>query len=525
MIQIYGRGICLFPIIRRAAGPLLAVILAFGPIAAFAQATEDLFRGTWQIQTPDQGTLVLLLKNEGIASYFWGDNADRSVYPGRWTHNEASATINWADGSSHQIERTNSGFVATFRGTSGTSNYNSPAMQLPKEILGQWAKPPTPADALRSDRDEAKGYFGIWKLAEADYFLFVEPDRSAASNRGEDGGQRGQWAKQGSELHIIWDSGAYGILSEAERGFTYREVESGQVIEDDRSGSVGVTRTLDAAVPSSWLANYREELESDSEGIAFPSRKVARNFYRGDWLVRREVNTYARIELSRFGGLKTSEDRSLSGQWTLSGQDVFMRWDDGMRQILSPVGRGFVLYEYSPGRPLDGVPTRIFPAAPADTAKLAEHLKDRQDIAGQMQAMAEAAGIDPASQEDVGWGRSFGRWIWPFGKQSEDASAQEMLSEEFADEEARDPWWWPFWSESAKQSSDSTDNSPSDAPDPERADTPTENERPLPQDMAEVETGPESESTSAEDKEIDETPQTTPVTPKRRNTKNWAWPF
>ena len=29
-----------------------------------------------------------------------------------------------------------------------------------------------------------------------------------------------------------------------------------------------------------------------------------------------------------------------------------------MRKILSPIGRGFVIYEYRPGRPLDGVPTR-----------------------------------------------------------------------------------------------------------------------------------------------------------------------
>ena len=46
----------------------------------------------------------------------------------------------------------------------------------------------------------------------------------------------------------------------------------------------------------------------------------------------------------------------------MQGQDLFMRWDDGMRKILSPIGRGFVIYEYRPGRPLDGVPTRTHAA-------------------------------------------------------------------------------------------------------------------------------------------------------------------
>ena len=62
----------------------------------------------------------------------------------------------------------------------------------------------------------------------------------------------------------------------------------------------------------------------------------------------------------------------------MDGQDIFMRWDDGMRSILNPSGHGFILYEYAAGRPLDGVPTRIFPAAPIDSAKLEQQIKDRK---------------------------------------------------------------------------------------------------------------------------------------------------
>ena len=53
-----------------------------------------------------------------------------------------------------------------------------------------------------------------------------------------------------------------------------------------------------------------------------------------------------------------------------------MRWDDGMK--ISPVGEGFVLYEFRPGRPLYGVPTRVLAATLANTAKFEKHLAGRR---------------------------------------------------------------------------------------------------------------------------------------------------
>lgn len=502
---------------------LLSFSLALAPLLIHAQSSASLFQGTWQVQTPEKGALVIVLKNQGLASYFWGDNTDRTVYPGTWTGNDTSVTISWKDGTSHTIARSDVGLTATFRDASGGISYTAPAMQLPQEMLGQWAKPPKREDEIRSARDEAKGYFGIWKLSDSGNFLFIESDRSAASNRGPDGGQRGQWAKQGSELHIIWGSGEYGILRETERGYNYKQVESGQVIEDDKTKAIEATRTIESSVPADWLASYKAEEDTDSGGLAFTSSKVARTFYRGNWLVRRAKESFERIELGRFGGLKTSQDSSLAGQWSLSGQDVFMRWDDGMRKVLSPVGRGFVLYEYKPGRPLDGVPTRILPAAPEDTAKLAEHLTGREHVAEQMKQMAEAAGIDPISQEDAGWGRTFARWVWPFSNEGKAMSTDAMLEEEFEPEEATEPWWWPFWSENADQgepSSEATGDATAEetpaAPDP----------TPLPVELAEIEAVEKNEAqtdANAETPKKNEPKQ--PSSSKNRSAKDWLWPF
>jgi hypothetical protein len=490
---------------------LLLGLLA--PVSIFGQGSDDLFRGTWQFETPDDGSLIVIIKSQGLASYFWGDNVDRTVYQGTWTHTDSAATIVWRDGSSHLIERTPEGFTATHNSPAGVRLYDAPAAQLPREILGQWAKPPTREDEMRSDRDRAKGFFGIWRLGgDSGEYVFVEPDRSAASTMGvQPDGDRGEWAKQGSELHIIWDSGDYSILRETARGHSYQKIASGQIIEEDESEPVAAARTIESKVPASWFEAYLAEREADTGGLAFSSRNVARSFYRGDWIIQRGNDSFERIDLARFGGLSTSADSSLGGQWTLSGQDVFMRWDDGMRKILSPVGRGFVLYEYRPGRPLDGVPTRVLAAAPADTSKLDEHLRGRAGIAQQMKQMAEAAGIDPATQEAAGWGRTFARWVWPFGNDSDSVakpeSAEALLAEEFEPANSGDPWWWPFWSENTEAENTEAENTEEQAVEAVEVDLEVVQEA----------------ATEANDSKSTKTEA--PAAKPRRSAKDWLWPF
>lgn len=482
-----------------------------------AQSNDELFRGTWQIDTPDQGALIMIVKSQGLASHFWGDNTDRTVYKGTWTSSAETATLTWADGGQHRITRDNIGFAITYITANGIEQYTAQAQQVPSEILGQWAKPPTAESELASDRDKAKGFFGIWKIGENDAsteYVSIEPDRSAATTEGGKEGLRGSWAKQGSELHIAWDSGHYSILRPNKREFIYKLIEPGKIIEDDETEMRPTARTIAEKVPSAWMNNYQKEREIYTGGIAFSSRKTARAFYRGDWVVKLDNNKFERVEIQRFGGLKTSTDRSLEGDWKMQGQDIFMRWDNGMRKILSPIGRGFVIYEYKPGRPLDGVPTRLRATAPADRAKLTEHLKGREDVAQQMVSLAEAAGIDPAQQEKAGWGRTFSRWAWPFGEDEPAQSSDAMLQEEYEEARETDPWWWPFWSERTAAEQEKTQTAPEPTP-TEQAASATADTAPATTDAVATDTAPQEAS--------EEAPANTQK--KRSGARDWAWPF
>ena len=168
---------------------------------------------------------------------------------------------------SHILERQSLGFGAIHRSASGRALYTTVAQQVPKEILGQWAEPPTQSEDLISDRDKAKGFFGVWEVESKNgtNYIFVESDRSAASTWNAGGtmpiGLRGAWAKQGSELHIAWNTGHYSILRENERGHAYKRIEPGVIIEDDESKLLPASRVDEASIPGEWLSNYQKERE------------------------------------------------------------------------------------------------------------------------------------------------------------------------------------------------------------------------------------------------------------------------
>lgn len=440
----------------------IAALLTLAALPLHAMQDEGFFRDNWVAKSPEQGSIVFLLKQSGRAAYFWAENADRSVYQGSWKYEDGKATLIWEDGSTHTLAKAEKGFTAFYSGGGQGESYTSPAQKLPANVLGQWARPPErEADEL-SDRELAKGFFGIWKVRgeRGDEIIFIQPDRSAASTLSVDGqsrrGLRGDWAKQGTELHIAWNSGHYSILRPGRRGYGYKTVAPGQIIEEDDQKYSPCARSNETSVPAEWMARYRKEREAPRAGVVFTSRKDAIQFYRGDWIVKHREDVYEKIELGRYGGLSTSRSRDIEGSWLMSGQDIFMRWNDGIRRVLSPIADGFLLYEYKPGRPLDGIPTRIHPAAPTDAEKLANHLQNRDNAASSILEQARAAGIEPDASG--GFGSRFTRWVWPFKGQYSNETSPALLQEDTASArpELNNPWWWPLWSEKQPAQTEAT---------------------------------------------------------------------
>ena len=269
----------------------LTVLLLLVVSHTSAQNAPRALRGAWQIETPERGSLILILKGQGLASFFWGKMRITPSTKARWSGTEERAEATWPDGSSLVLEQGTNGFqVVATNGRDG-STFTSTARRLPEQVLGQWAKPPARDRSNLGDARGSVGFFGIWMIGdEADKFVFVEPDRSAASNANDSTrGQRGQWARQGSELHIIWDNGKYSIIGDTERGYTYKKVESGKVIEEDSTETVSAIRTNDSQSPR-MAGGLSSRTRNRERWFAFSSRRAARAFYRGDWIIRRAAS-------------------------------------------------------------------------------------------------------------------------------------------------------------------------------------------------------------------------------------------
>ena len=105
-------------------------ISSFLSLGVHAQSKDELFRGTWQIDTPEKGALIIMVKSQSRASYFWGDNTDRTVYSGTWTSEGDTATLTWADGNRHRIEGDSLGFAISYIDAGGREHYVTKAQQV-----------------------------------------------------------------------------------------------------------------------------------------------------------------------------------------------------------------------------------------------------------------------------------------------------------------------------------------------------------------------------------------------------------
>ena len=124
-----------------------------------------------------------------------------------------------------------------------------------------------------------------------------------------------------------------------------------------------------------------------------------------------------------------------------------MNWDDGIRKILKPVGSGFLIYEYRPGRPIDGVPTRIFSATPENVSKLAKYMEGQKEVAMELFNLAKDASFIIATKEGS-WGQEIVSWAWPFKDNNKNAQVSNTyIQSDSQSSQKLDPWWWPFWSE------------------------------------------------------------------------------
>ncbi len=401
--------------------------------------------GTWEFNEPRSGPQFLILRAGGSASMFSGHAITSSVMQGRWLFDGVRLEVRWPERGMHVLERRDGDFLMSYIEPEAEGfQFTVPAVRIPTDHLGSWAVDPiSRRDQTQRDNEDA-GFFGNWLIqpnGEDPYFILIRNDRSAATSRTsgnvDSSGRLGAWARQGTELHITWEDASYTVFQVAGDTFSVIHFTAGESLDKDRLDGMPARRIRRDAVDADWLENFNSERDAVGWGIRFENQRAAQRFYRGNWLVYRSDFGVERVSLGRMGGIRSTRRPTARGEWRLSTQDLFLNWEDGFRQVISPIGSNFVLFEYAAGRPVDAVPSRVFQAVPEDLDKLSVIQRERKMEHPVFDSQPVQA------EQRRGWLSV----LWPFNGERR----QEFPEDTFVqgdERSANNPWWWPFWSES-----------------------------------------------------------------------------
>jgi len=388
---------------------------------------EDNYQGHWKVQTDGGKEIYVHIKPNNIASHFYGLINDHNIYHGKWEIYGDALFIEWDEGYTYlmrPLDAQNFRFAIFNDGYTGSEipDDEGLARKIPEGEVGKWAIPPDELDSRSSAREEAKGFFGNWEIQDPagfTYYVLVNDDRTAASSyprsrKGKEG-LRGEWRRQGSELHIIWDTGHFQIIRDRPQDFVSELYPPASNLSDNVAPIP--TFRVNEITATNWLDLYQSE-EIFIRANPFRSRGDSNSFFRGRWILLDHGEPVQEVDVGRFGGIKI-QNSNIEGNWRSTTDSIYFYWEDGHRAILSPKHLSFIYMIFSPGQPFDGTPTRIYPAVPGDPSKLEEFRKMKEDATLRMKTyreIQEEIRNQPIPQDGDRRKRQWWDILWPFGK-------------------------------------------------------------------------------------------------------------
>lgn len=358
-----------------------SLVFAGGLQAQPVEPNLDSVMGAWRVTHPVNGHLFMIVRGNNLVSYFWEFWKGERVMRSEWKSFGKGVYFALESGDKLILTRTDAG-VEVFMYNAGKPMAGEPdlrlfALRVNALDVGKWYKPKTTVLDPASDADDSSGFFGTWEVVSAQglpYHIVIEEDRTAATNwphseRGVDG-MRGFWVRQGSELHIVWDTGHYDVLRVDQTKFEkigYPPAVEISSVQPEPQPALKV----DWFPQDPWRARYEAQRKADPEGPKWKSAKQASQFFRGDWKLLSSPGELTKLEMGRFGSIRGVRDNvEQKGTWRCTSDYALLRWDNGTTELLRPLGSHYITMLYSPLKNLDSIPDRVCPVEPYERWRL-----------------------------------------------------------------------------------------------------------------------------------------------------------
>ena len=417
-----------------------AASLLCGLSGILSYAESD-YVGSWELTTPDQEGLHLIVKANGTAGYFWTDTAENQIYPGVWTADSEGIELLWENESRHVFSQQAESTQIDHYSASGKQVYSVKGTRIAKGVLGAWYQAPRDDhQASKVSNGQYESLQGNWDLSD-NRVLSILDDRVARLNSvtGQPE-QRGRWTRKEQAIEIIWNTGDYSRLQQKGSDYIYTHIAATQPIHEASPTTQPITRNY------SDLAKVSPS-EDHLTSLSFDSRKEQIKFFQGTWILERSASEYERISIGRFGGVRSDRKYQLNGQWKTAQDGLDFTWDDGMRGQLLKIADAFIYLEYAAGRPLDGIPNRILKVAPIQLDRLSDSSQVAQQQAASIVAAASQYPTNPAKPTQPAQARNKApRWwpLWTYPAPKE-AAEPALIPEPVTEHPARKKSWvWPF---------------------------------------------------------------------------------
>lgn len=391
---------------------------------------ED-YRGLWLSEIDNEEVYILIKKNK-LASYFYKNRDNNEIHKARWNRTKNTLLISSLDFV--DLKFCIEGICTDNQLKSNKGKINI-LKKVPKEILGDWARPP--GYKIPKNEYMPSSYFGFWQTIDSENarVIKVSENRTVISFKKtlsqieEKNALEGEWFKHGQQLHIAWENGSYSIIDNSNKNkIKIYDFQSGEEILEEKE-YISITQIQKESKAFENFNKFKEALNRDTISLSHLDYKSLLKFYRGSWITLDEItsNAFEIMRFNRFGGVNLASNKKTKGNWYLSGTVCIINLDDGIRMRLKPVGSAFIAFIYEANRPLDGYPNKVLKAAPLSPQKL--DLLDTDAFFTQ-KLQNKFIQFKPIHSKDISLISN-----WP--------------TKDTANSSANNPWWWPIWSDNA----------------------------------------------------------------------------